>query len=633
MPKGRIYVLVLAVLMVLQSCTSFRMQQAHQAYDLMQYPRAERLYEEVLPKKEDRSARARLADSYRRHNDWTKALVNYAQLYAAHPLSGDTALQFGEVLMALGEHDEAADLFLRVLQQTPENRRALDLYESTQGYSSFYKDSDRFFVNRLTIPGVASAFAGIPYKNGLLFTGERDLIARGASPWNERSYLDMYHTVSKTEVTWLVAEPIPGLVNGPYHDGPAVLSNDGSTLYFTRSNYLKRKLQKDDGNTSHLKLFRAKMDSTGEWSDLHAFAYNDEEWSTGHPALSADGKVLYFASDRPGGFGGSDIWQCRDIGTGWGKPENLGPTVNTPGNELFPVINANTLHFSSTGHINMGGLDIFETQEINGSWSDPINLNAPINTTRDDFYFVLDSTGKSGYLSSDREGVDQIYAFTLYDPVFYMDGFVTDDEDRSLPNVEVVLSEIGTENSDIMLTGPDGKFAFPLKANTEYAVQAVSDDHLTKTVQLSTKGLTQSDTLHAELKMSNLKVGESIAVDNIYYDYDKWDIRPDAAIQLDKLLGFFQDNPDVTFELGSHTDSRGGDTYNLVLSDARANSAVNYLIQHGVNPDRVTAKGYGEGTLVNGCRNGVKCTEEDHQANRRTEFTVVGISIALKSTP
>jgi outer membrane protein OmpA-like peptidoglycan-associated protein len=610
-----------------------RFQQAHQAYDLMQYPRAERLFEKALAKKEDRGARARLADSYRRHNNWTNALVNYAQLQGARPLSGDTALQFGEVLMAIGEHDEAADLFLHVLQQTPENRHALDLYESTQGYSSFYKDSDRFFVNRLTIPGVASAFAGIPYRNGLLFAGERDLVERSASPWNERSYLDMYHTVSKTEVTWLVAEPVPGKVNGPYHDGPAALSNDGSTLYFTRSNYVKHKLQKDNGNTSHLKLFRAKLDSTGNWSDLHAFAYNDERWSTGHPALSADGRILYFASDRPGGFGGSDIWRCKDIGTGWGVPENLGPTVNTPGNELFPVINANTLHFSSSGHVNMGGLDIFETQEINGRWSDPVNLNAPINTTRDDFFFILDSTGKAGYLSSDRDGVDQIYAFSLYEPVFYLDGFVADEDGPFLANVELALREIGTENDTIMLTGIDGKFQFPLKANADYIVKATSDDHLSRSVHLSTKGLTQSDTLHAELRMSELKVGQSIAIDNIYYDYDKWDIRPDAALQLDKLLGFFRDNPEVTFELGSHTDSRGGDMYNLVLSDARANSAVNYLIQHGVDPDRITAKGYGEGTLVNGCRNGVKCTEEDHQANRRTEFTVVGIGLAMKSQP
>lgn len=624
----------LSALILLSACNSMRIQRADEAYDLMQFPKAERLYEKVLANGEHRGSRARLADSYRRHNKWPKAMAHYQELYAAQPLSGDTALHYGEVLMAIGEHDEAADLFLRVLQQTPENARALDLYESTQGYRSFYSDSDRFFVNRLTIPGVASAFAGIPYKNGLLFAGEKEMDARKANPWNDRSFLDLYHTSSKSEVTWTAAEPLPGAVNGQYHEGPAAMSSDGRTLYFTRSNYVERKLQKDERNTSHLKLFRAKLDSTGKWGDLHAFAYNGETWSTGHPALSTDGRTLYFASDRPGGFGGSDIWRCKDNGTGWSEPENLGPIVNTAGNELFPTVNGNTLHFSSSAHINMGGLDIFETQEQNGHWKTPINLNAPINTPKDDFFFVLDSTNKAGFISSDRDSIDQIYAFTLYEPLFYIDGFVMDDEDRFLPNVEVTLTDLENGKDQSMMTGVDGKFIFKLDPNTDYNVRGSREDLLTSSIQVSTKGLTQSDTLHTQVHMKTVRLGESIAINNIYYDYDQWDIRPDAAVELDKLARIFIENPSMSFELGSHTDSRGGDMYNLVLSDARANSAVNYLIQRGVHPDRITAKGYGEDILVNNCGNGVKCTEEEHQANRRTQFKVTGIGLAsIESQP
>lgn len=625
---------MLSALILLSACNSMRIQRADQAYDLMQYPKAERLYEKVLAHGENRRSRARLADSYRRHNNWTKAMSHYELLYAAHPLSGDTALQFGEVLMALGEHDDAADLFLRVLQQTPENRRALDLYESTQGYSTFYKDSGRFFVNRLTIPGVASAFGGVPYKNGLLFAGEKEIDARQANPWNERSFLDLYHTAAKSEITWTPATALTGEVNGQYHEGPAVLSADGQQLYFTRSNYVERKLLKDDRNTSHLKLFRARIDSTGKWGDLHAFAYNGDTWSTGHPALSTDGRTLYFASDRPGGFGGSDIWRCKDNGTGWSEPENLGATVNTAGNEMFPTINGSTLHFSSSSHTNMGGLDIFETQEQNGSWRPPVNLNAPINTPKDDFFFVMDSTSKAGFLSSDRDGIDQIYAFTLYEPLFYLEGIVMDEADQYLPNVEVTLVDLETGDDNSTLTGPDGKFIFQLKPNTDYNVRSSKEDMLTSSQNVSTKGLTRNDTLHTTLVMKGVRVGESIAINNIYYDYDEWDIRPDAAVELDKLALIFIENPSMSFELGSHTDSRGGDMYNLVLSDARANSAVNYLIQRGVNPDRITAKGYGEEILVNECKNGVKCTEEDHQANRRTEFKVTGTGLAtMQSRP
>ncbi len=615
-----------STLAVLTGCTSTRTQLADQAYDLMQYTRAERLYEKVLSYQEDRTVRARLADSYRRHNAWEQALKHYRILHAAHPLSGDTALHFGEVLRMSGAQDEAADQFLRVLEQTPENRYALDLFASTQGYGSFYADSTRFFVNRITIPGVSTAIGGIPYKNGLLFAGEEQVDDRNGNPWNGHSFLDLYHTTSRTEVTWLEAEPIRGSVNGIYHEGPAALSADGRTLYFTRSNYAQRKLLKDERNTSQLMLFRAQLDSTGAWSDLHAFAYNGDHWSTGHPALSNDGHTLYFASDRPGGLGGSDIWRCRDNGTGWSEPENLGPTVNTPGNEVFPTVNGNTLHFASTGHLNMGGLDIFETQEIDGQWSDPVNLKAPINTPRDDFFFMMDSTGKAGFLSSDRDGSDQIYAFTLYEPMFDLVGFTVDDDGNFLPDVAVTLTHLGTGEDDSTLSGPDGLFTFKLKPNSDYTLRGSREDMLTTRRMVSTRDLTSRDTLNAPLHMTRLRLGEAIAINNIYYDYDSWDIRSDAARELDEIARLFMENPRMSFELGSHTDSRGGDLYNLVLSDARANAAVNYLIQRGVDPDRIVAKGYGEERLVNGCGNGVRCSEEEHQANRRTEFTVTSVA-------
>lgn len=626
---------VLSAMVLWSACSTVRMQRADEAYDLMQYPKAERLYQRVLAHGEDRKARARLADAFRRHNAMQEANVHYAKMDAGTKITGDTALAYGEVLMALGQQEQAAAMFMRVLEQTPENRRAMDLYESTQGYKSFYADSGRFFVNRLNLPGIVSAFGGVPYKKGLLVAGERDLTERKASPWNEHSFLDLYYCESKTEVTWLKAEEVPGTINGPYHEGPAALGPNGRTLYFTRSNYVQRKLQKDERNTSHLMLFRSTLDSTGKWGDMRAFAYNGDAWSTGHPALTTDGLTLYFASDRPGGFGGSDIWQCKDIGSGWSEPTNLGPTVNSAGNELFPTVNGNALHFSSTAHNNMGGLDIFETHQQDGKWSEPVNMNAPINTPKDDFFFVLDSTSKAGYLSSDRDGVDQVYAFSLYEPMFYLEGIVMDEEDHFLPNTEVTLLDIGTGEDNSMLTGPDGRFEFKLNANSDYNVRASGKDLLTSTIDVSTKGLTRSDTLHADLHMNALRIGEAIAINNIYYDYDKYDIRLDATAELDKLARLFMDNPTMTFELGSHTDSRGGDLYNLVLSDARANAAVNYLIQRGVNPDRINAKGYGEEVLVNKCSNGVKCAEEEHQDNRRTEFKVTGIAglASMSSAP
>jgi outer membrane protein OmpA-like peptidoglycan-associated protein len=239
---------------------------------------------------------------------------------------------------------------------------------------------------------------------------------------------------------------------------------------------------------------------------------------------------------------------------------------------------------------------------------------------------VLDSTRKAGFLSSDREGLDQIYEFSLNEPVFYLNGIVLDDEDRFLPNTEVVLKDLGTGEDATLFAGIDGKFSTTLNPNSDYDIAGRRDDMLTNSKRISTKGLTRSDTLYTDVRMTPLRIGEAIAINNIYYDYDEWDIRPDAALELDKLARFFKDNPGMNFELGAHTDSRGGDLYNLVLSDARSNSAVNYLIQRGVDPDRIIAKGYGEEQLVNGCGNGVQCTEDQHQENRRTEFKVTGLA-------
>jgi len=300
--------------------------------------------------------------------------------------------------------------------------------------------------------------------------------------------------------------------------------------------------------------------------------------------------------------------------------------INTPGNEVFPTINGNTLHFASTGHLNMGGLDIFETQLIDGKWTDPVNLLAPINSPKDDLHFVMDSTGKAGFLSSDRDGSDQIYAFTLYEPLFDLLGLAMDDEGNYLADVTLTLTDRSTEEDLSTLSGPNGAFTFKLKPNRDYILRGTRDDMLTTSQHVSTKGLTRLDSVLAPLRLTRLRLGEAIAINNIYYDYDSWEIRYDAALELDKLARLFIENPKMSFELGSHTDSRGGDLYNLVLSDARANAAVNYLIQRGVDPDRITAKGYGEDRLVNGCSNGVHCTEAEHQANRRTEFTVTGVA-------
>lgn len=612
---------------LLVGCAGIRLQQGEQAYNRMAYDKALAKYATVPKARMVRSARMHAAEAARLQARDTEAAAWFASADSLGALTGTDAMHYGQVLMRLKRTNEAAEVFGRILSENPEDRSAQDLYASCLSTKSFYQDTTRFTINELVLPGIRNAFSAVPYKQGLLVVGEQDARLANANPWNGMGYLDLYYCEKKTIVTWLEAKPLAGKVNGTYHEGPVAISADGKTMYFTRSHYTDRKLAKDEDDVSHLMLFRATLNDVNEWDDVRAFAYNGLDHSTGHPALSADGKTLYFASDRPGGHGGTDLWLSRDNGTGWSEPVNLGPSVNTPGNELFPTINGNTLYFASTAHENMGGMDIFSTTMQNDRWTEPENLGYPMNTVHDDFAFVLDEGGNSGYLSSDRSGNDRIHAFTLNQRIFTLEALVMDSTGL-LPHVEAKLMNVETLEESSALTDKDGRVIFPLSPESTYDLTVQQDGYLAARKRISTKGLAVSDTLEAKVSLLGIELNKPIAIENIYFDYDKWDIRPDAAKELDKLLAIIKENPDLSFELGSHTDARGSDMYNLVLSDARANSTVDYLIRNGADPARIKAQGYGEERLVNTCGNGIKCTEEAHQANRRTEFTITYVNMA-----
>lgn len=612
---------------LLAGCAGIRLNQGEQAYNRMAFDKASAKYSAVPKARMDRNVRLHAAEAARLRANDAEAAAWFASADSLGGLTGTDAMHYGQVLMRLKRTNEAADVFGRILAENPEDRTAQDLYASCLSTKSFYKDTARFTINELVLPGMRNVFSATPYKQGLLVVGEQDAPLATTNPWNGMSYLDLYYCEKKTIVTWLEAQPVPGKVNGTYHEGPVAISADGKTMYFTRSHYTDRKLAKDEDDVSHLMLFRATLNSEAEWDDVRAFAYNGLDFSTGHPALSADGRTLYFASDRPGGHGGTDLWMSTDNGTGWTEPVNLGPTVNTPGNELFPTINGNTLYFASTAHENMGGLDIFSTTLQHERWTEPENLGYPMNTPHDDFAFVMEEGGNSGYLSSDRSGNDRIHAFTLNQRIFMLDALVSDSTGL-LPHVEAKLVNVETLEENTALTDKNGRVMFPLAPESSYDLTVQRDGYLAARKRISTKGLAVSDTLETKVSLMGIELNKPIAIENIYFDYDKWDIRPDAARELDKLVAIIKENPDLSFELGSHTDARGGDLYNLVLSDARANSTVDYLIRNGADPARIKAKGYGEERLVNTCGNGVKCTEEAHQANRRTEFTITYVNMA-----
>ena len=533
--------------------------------------------------------------------------------------------------MGLDRAEMASVRFALALDSLPGDLMASSLLKAAEERASYFLDTNLYTVRQVDLFGIEGSFGATLLGDRVVFAGERSVAAGTSNPWNGLSFLDLYSTTRSSSGYWTTPEPMKGEVNGRYHEGPAVFSTDGRTMYFTRSDYYKFRLNKDGGNVSQLKLFRSEMNERGEWGNIHQFAYNGDAFSTGHAALSADGNVLYFISDRPGGLGGTDIYKCRRTNDTWGEPEGLGPIVNTVGNEMFPTINGDTLYFSSNGHPGIGGLDIFRTFLKDGEWTTPVNMNYPINSRADDMGLVFQKDRRSGFLSSDRSGKDKIHSFTVNEPMLITKGICINAE-TALPmaDVRVRMLDIINGESLTMMTGEDGKFEFKVRRDRNIQFQGSKQDMLTETVDINTHGQNTSKTYQIEMKMRPIEIDRPIVVNNIYYDYDRWDIRPDAAEELRKLGRLFINNPDVTFELSSHTDSRASEPYNLVLSDARAKSAVDFLIRQGVDPNRITAKGYGESKLVNKCSDNVECTEDEHQQNRRTEFKVLKTEIVQK---
>ncbi len=428
------------------------------------------------------------------------------------------------------------------------------------------------------------------------------------------------------------------------HEASVTFSKDGKMAIFARSNDGSRK------GAVNTDLYISKMDKEGNWSSPDLLSISSATAWDASPALSPDGKSLYFASDREGGKGGVDLYRAQlDANGKWGKVTNLGSDINTAGDELFPCITEDgKLYFSSDGQAGFGGLDLFVATREKDKGTSVENLGQPMNSRADDFGITF-KNNYEGYYTSNRDGGkgdDDIYYFknTLLEPKIVrltVAGTVNSRNkgavEGALENAHVRLMDgdkmVGETNTDA-----NGKFTFPLAEDKTYTVLIDKEGYFTKRDQLTTVGKVPA---RAQLKKENdiaipyenaldkIKLEERIVVDNIYYDYNRANIRPDAAAELDKMVTMLNDNPNITIELSSHTDARGDDKFNQNLSQMRADSAVIYVISKGINPRRITAKGYGEARPIVA----TATTEEEHQRNRRTEFQVTKVEGGLPAEP
>lgn len=611
-----------------------------------EYVKAIALYKDMFTRTNPESEDIRnLAYCYLQTNNTNEAIEWISKLATVQNPARKDVLIYAHLLKTEAQYDEAAVQYKRYKALAPDDKNA-DLWIESCVASKKWMESPKFFKveNVEALNSENSDFGAAPVGEGLVFTSDRkhsDVLRKSEIyGWTGNAFLKLYYVNSREKLS---DYKFIDQLNAKYHNGPALYTSKSDEIFFTRTKMVKaKKYNLNNDPTSwienvespdyenRLEIYSASCNG-GTWDPVTPFAYNNPEYySVGHPAISPDGNTLYFVSDMPGGYGGTDIYYCiKNDNNTWGYPVNAGNKINTEGKEVFPFVdNDGTLYFSSDGHPGMGGLDIFKSTGSKKNWSAPENLKYPINSSKDDFSVVFTKESEAGYLSSNRDGgkgSDDIYSFEFSPPVNLMLIVKINEIDEKnnivpLNDVDLNLKTMTTED----VNSVDGMFITPIKCDENYTILGSKEGYFSKSKVIDTKCYSYNDTIYAELILDKLKVGKPIVLKNIFYDFDKWNIRPDAEPDLNILTQIMIDNPDIIVELGSHTDSRGSDNYNMKLSEKRAKSAVQYIKSKGIDNNRISYKGYGESVHLNECSNDVPCSEDAHQLNRRTEFKVVG---------
>ena len=588
-------------------------------------------------------AHQRLAECHLLLRDYKQAIPHFEKIIHSSTVPTDYYFKYAMALHSVGKDKEAEEWFKKYKKFNKNDSRVKRFLKDGNLASVVFNSRERYTLEPVHFNTSESEF-GAYVKDGHIYyaSSRRDLVDGDTYEWNDEPWLDIF-MVTEDESS-AIPIPVSGDVNSKFHESSLIYTTDykkDTVIYFTRNNFFKNKKEYGDNKYLNLKIFRAQQNDNGEWIVNKSLPINHANYSTGHPWISPDGRRLYYTSDRPGGYGGTDIYYSEIHVRGRiGKPINAGPIVNTEGDEMFPYVNKEgQLFFSSDGHVGYGLLDIFSTVlDENGEITDVINLGKPINSERDDFGFYAHEDGTTGYVSSNREGgqgSDDIYKFQ-FTPELALEGYVTDGvNNMPLDKVAITLRD---QNSNELVgeaeTDENGYYRMFINRNRNYVIEASRKTHPKKNVYfnsyslpLTTKTMRQDVVLDPIL---NVKVLADL--NKIYFDFDKSYIRPDAAAELDKVVKLMTVTyPDMIIQLESHTDPIGSHAYNDRLSQARAKSTYDYLIENGVGLHQIVSyKGFGERMLVNDCTGWDDCTDEELELNRRTEFPILQIQKGKK---
>lgn len=652
----RILISTLIITAVLSTQASGLLKNAKREMALYNYSKAVTLLQKAVKKKNKntkREATLLLADCYRRQNDFVNAKDWYAKVIKLGNIEPANYYYYAQTLRTSSDYPEAKRMFLLYDSVAPKDHRGR-IFAAYCDSAMAWRDKATSveIKNAKTLNSRQSDFGAVLYDNGIMFASDRISSRQEGKTygWTGNNWLRLFCSVPSHDEDFYTGfyppEPGPGVFNQGWHDGPVSFSKNFTEVFINRTILYKDKGKKDPDNlrTHLLKIFTSSR-KEGKWSKPEPFFLNNDDYSVGHPALSQDGQTLCFASDIQGGYGGTDLYICTMEGGKWSQPVNLGPVVNTFGNEMFPFLAENEdLYFASDGLPGYGGLDLFVTRKITGKWSRPENLGSPLNSSYDDFALILARDSASGLFSSNRpggEGSDDIYSFrkiritpkvipTPQKIANFVSGYVKDKTTKDpIPGATVFLVEEGMGRALVIKTNDNGYFKTPVKKGKFYTVKAIQTGYIEDCFLFGFDTLNRQNdlSLPRDLLLDKLEVNKTFRLENIYYDFDKWNIRKDAEPSLDNLVRLMKENP-INIELGSHTDCRGTVGYNQVLSQKRAESAVRYIVQKGIGFNRITAKGFGKSQLINkcNCAKNVQCSEGEHQLNRRTEFRILSWS-------
>ncbi|MBC8757693.1 PD40 domain-containing protein [Kordia sp. YSTF-M3] len=591
---------------------------------------------------------SRLGDSYYFTADYKNAAKWYGALFSYSKQIDSEYLYRYAVSLKSTEKYVASDKIMAKFYETKGEDYRAKLFVNERNYlKEIELQSGRFKIDNAGFNSKLSDFAPAFNQNQLVFASNRQdrKPSKIIHDWNDQPFLDLYQVnIALTDPNKTI-QKLPKSINTKYHESTAVYTKDGNTLYFTRNNYTNKSFKQDEAGTNRLKLYRATKKDAANWN-VEELPFNNDEYSVAHPALSVDEKTLYFASDMPGGKGQSDLYKVAINGDTFGSPENLGEKINTESRETFPFVSDdNRLYFASDGHVGLGGLDVFVSDlDTTNNFGNVYNLGKPINSPQDDFTFIINEATGTGYFASNREGGkgdDDIYSLTRTEPILTkctqtVEGVVLDENtSEPIPNAKVLLLDTGNNRLAEANAAADGTFNFDLECNKAYSIRASKEGYVTAEKSFATSnelGKENKQTLF--MKKGNdlgkemiIPVGgdlvKILGLNPIYFDLDKDYIRADAEIELRKVIAIMNLYPKMKIDVRSHTDSRADDDYNIDLSDRRAKSTIQYLVDNGIAVSRLTGKGYGETRIINRCSNGTPCQEYEHQLNRRSEFIII----------